>query len=86
MHYVIGVIYAGFYLLLLGKIFGIEPGVANAIAFGVATVAAPWFLMQPGMGLGVFACKAPNPNMHRAYSFSSHFVFGIGLFVGVSIF
>lgn len=85
MHYVIGAIYAGIYLWLLGTVFGIEPTFANAIGFGVATVAAPWFLMQPGMGLGVFARKAPRPNVHRAYSLASHVVFGAGLFVGASI-
>lgn len=50
-----------------------------------ATAVAPWFLMQPGMGLGVLARNAPGPGIVRAHSLSSHIAFGAGLYAGVLI-
>lgn len=72
-HYLIGIGFAG---LLLG-IWGIEwirhPTFLPALLVGIATVAAPILVMQPGMGLGFSAGRA----MH---SLVTHLVFGVGLY------
>jgi hypothetical protein len=52
----------------------------SGLAFGVATVLAPWFILQPGLGLGFFASRAPNPNRTRLLNLLNHAVFGITLY------
>lgn len=49
--------------------------------FGIATVAVPFFTMQPAFGLGIAASKAPNPTAARLTSLGTHTVFGVGLWV-----
>jgi hypothetical protein len=81
-HYAIGIIYAWLYLAIVGVVLSAQPGLYSALIFGVATVAAPWFLMQPGLGMGIMARKAPNPGMKRFMSLTVHCVFGVGLYLG----
>jgi len=52
-----------------------------ALAVGIGTVAAPFFLMQPGMGAGIAASRTPRPNAARLQSLLTHAVFGLGLYV-----
>ncbi len=52
-----------------------------ALAFGVLTVLAPFLVLQPGMGAGLFARNTPKPNNARLKSFVAHLSFGIGLWV-----
>jgi Protein of unknown function (DUF2938) len=85
-HYVVGLVYAAIYLGTLRYVLGWEPHLWTALGFGIVTVAAPWFLMQPGMGLGIMATKAPEPALVRAHSLSSHVAFGFGLYLGFLIF
>ncbi|HKU96360.1 MAG TPA: DUF2938 family protein [Vineibacter sp.] len=47
---------------------------------GVCSVAAPVFLMQPGMGGGIAASKTSSPPVARLRSLITHTVFGIGLY------
>jgi hypothetical protein len=57
-----------------------QPSPGAAIAFGILTVAAPFFVMQPGMGLGIAASKTPKPNVARLRSLATHTIFGLGLY------
>jgi len=82
VHYIIGVVYAWMYLVIVNKILATQPSLINAIIFGVVTVVAPWFIMQPGFGMGIMASSAPNPNIKRLMSLSVHFIFGVALFIG----
>jgi hypothetical protein len=52
---------------------------------GIATVLAPFLLMQPGMGLGVFARRAPHPWKARLHSLLMHAVFGLGLYASARL-
>ncbi|MNC81522.1 hypothetical protein D3C75_1346770 [compost metagenome] len=52
-----------------------------AFVLGLVTVAAPYLIMQPGMGAGVFASKTPKPNAARARSLLAHGVFGVALYL-----
>ena len=81
MHYIIGVVYAGIYLAIVEASTLTQPGLLSAIAFGLATVLAPWLTMQPGLGMGVFARKAPDPWKKRITSLVVHSIFGAALFV-----
>ena len=39
------------------------------------------FILQPAMGLGIAARRAPNPAMARLHSLVAHVVFGLGLYL-----
>jgi hypothetical protein len=80
-HYGIGIIFAALLLTASGREWLRQPTVGPALAVGILTVAAPFFLMQPGMGLGVAASKTPKPNVARLRSLATHVVFGLGLYV-----
>lgn len=79
-HYAIGIIFAALLLMLCGPDWLNRPTLLPALLFGIATVAAPFFIMQPGMGLGIAASKTPNPAIARLRSLAAHTVFGLGLY------
>jgi hypothetical protein len=80
-HYLTGIFYAAAFLLILGLDWARAPTLWPALIFGVVTVVAPFFIMQPGMGAGIAALKTPNPNAARLRSLAAHTVFGVGLFL-----
>ena len=84
-HYVIGIGYAVLLFLLFGETWLFEPTLGPALVLGIATVIAPFFILQPGMGAGVAASKTPNPNAVRLHSVLNHAVFGIGLYLSALI-
>jgi Protein of unknown function (DUF2938) len=43
-------------------------------------VAAPFLLMQPGMGAGIAASRTPRPAAARLHSLVTHGIFGLGLY------
>lgn len=80
-HYLIGIAFA----VLLVSIGGTEwlqhPTPVLALVVGVGTVAAPFLLMQPGMGAGIAASRMPNPWASRLQSLITHTIFGSGLYI-----
>ncbi|MCB1954077.1 MAG: DUF2938 family protein [Rhodocyclaceae bacterium] len=48
----------------------------------MATILVPWFVLQPGLGIGCFARLAPKPAMTRLTNLSMHGIFGLGLCIG----
>ena len=80
-HYVTGIVFAGLSLSVLGLDWARDPTLLPAVLFGIATVSAPFFVMQPGMGLGFAASKTPKPNIARLRSLMAHTAFGFGLFL-----
>jgi hypothetical protein len=79
-HYAIGVLFAALLLAACGEDWARAPTPGPALMTGILTMAAPFFIMQPGMGLGVAASKTPNPNVARLRSLVTHIVFGTGLY------
>jgi hypothetical protein len=79
-HYLTGIVFAGVLLAICGPAWARQPTLAPALAFGMATVAAPFLLMQPGMGAGIAARRAPRPNSARLQSLVTHTAFGLGLY------
>lgn len=79
-HYLIGIAFAGGLLAICGLAWARQPTLAPALAFGIATVAAPFLLMQPGMGAGIAASRTPRPAAARLQSFVTHAIFGLGLY------
>ena len=80
-HYLIGIAYAVLLVALQGPAWLGQPTLPPALVFGVLTVAAPWFVMQPAMGAGVLALKTPTPLKNGLRNLANHAVFGLGLYV-----
>lgn len=80
-HYAVGILYGVIFALIVGPGWIAAPTFLPAWIFAIVTVAAGWFLLQPGMGLGWAASKTPNPAKVRAISLVNHTVFGLGLWL-----
>ena len=65
--------------------FGWEPGMVTALVFSILAVAAPSFIIQPGMGMGIMTRRAPKPCVSRAHYRSSHVFFRLGHYIAVLI-
>lgn len=80
-HYLIGIAYAALLLGMVGQAWLDQPTVGPALLVGIGTVAAPFLLMQPGMGLGIAASRTPRPASVRWNSLATHALFGLGLYL-----
>ncbi len=81
-HYAIGIAYAALYLAIMRLGLGSGPTLISALAFAIALLVAPWFVLQPALGLGFMASRMPHPGAVRAINVSVHTVFGLGLYLG----
>jgi hypothetical protein len=79
-HYLIGVAFAALLTGFWGAAWIHQPTIGPALLVGVGTVAAPFLLMQPGMGTGIAARRTPRPAAARLQSLVTHAVFGLGLY------
>ncbi len=80
-HYIIGIVFAAIFLAFTGMDWLQHPILIPALVFGVVTVCAPFFIMQPAFGLGVAASKTAKPLQARLRSLMNHAVFGLGLYI-----
>jgi hypothetical protein len=80
-HYLIGVGFAALLAWVAGPEWFRAPTLLPALFVGIATVAAPFLVMQPAMGAGVAASRTPNPRAARLQSLATHAIFGLGLYV-----
>lgn len=80
-HYAIGIAFAITFVAVVGDSWFQHPTLTPALLFGVITVAAPFFIMQPLFGLGVAASRSANPALARFRSLMNHVVFGMGLYL-----
>lgn len=80
-HYAVGIAYAGLLVGIAGVEWMGDPSWLPALALGVGTVVAPWFVMQPAMGAGFAASKTPTPLKNCLRSLANHAVFGGGLYL-----
>lgn len=79
-HYAVGILYGVILALIVGDGWFAAPTFLPAWILGIVTVGAGWFLLQPGLGIGVAASKLPNANKVRVLNLVSHTVFALGLF------
>ncbi len=77
----IGITFAIAFVALVGNNWLQRPTLIPAIVFGVVTVLAPFFIMQPSFGFGFAASKMSNPTQARLRSLMNHTAFGIGLYL-----
>lgn len=84
-HYATGIVFALALVLLASPRWLREPTVLPALILGLATVAAPLFVMQPSFGFGLAGSKTPNPAQTRLRSLMNHAVFGLGLYISALV-
>ncbi|MDE1164566.1 MAG: DUF2938 family protein [Pseudomonas sp.] len=80
MHYFTGMVFAGALLLIWGVDWVHAPHFTPALIVGLLTVGLGWFVLQPGMGVGIACSGAPKPNQARLLNVVGHIVFAIGLY------
>ena len=80
-HYMIGIAFATVFVALAGSRWLQHPTLFPAMLFGIVTVLAPFFILQPAFGQGIAASKTPNPNRARGRSLMNHAIFGFGLYL-----
>ena len=79
-HYLIGIAFAALLLAVWGLEWARHPTIGPALIVGIGSVAAPFLLMQPGMGAGIAASRTPRPAAARFQSLVTHGIFGLGLY------
>ena len=79
-HYLIGIAFAAILPGIWGQSWIERPSIGPALVVGIGTVAAPFLLMQPGMGAGIAASRTPRPAAARRQSLVTHAIFGLGLY------
>lgn len=84
-HYLVGCIYAALYLAYVNIAQMGRPTLVSAVLFGLVTILSPWLLMQPALGLGACASKAPRPNLVRVQNLIIHTIFGLALYYSYQV-
>jgi hypothetical protein len=87
-HYMIGITFSVIFVAFTftGSRWLQHPTPIPAFAFGIVTVLAPFFIMQPLMGLGFAASKTSNPTQARLRTLMNHAAFGAGLYLFALLF
>ncbi|KVP74165.1 DUF2938 domain-containing protein [Burkholderia ubonensis] len=84
-HYAIGIAFAGLPVALAGTQWISAPTLLPALAAGIGSVAAPFFVMQPAFGFGIAAARTPQPSVARRRSLVTHLSYGLGLYVAAQV-
>ena len=84
-HYVVGCIYAALYLVYASLAQKGQVTLVSAVVFGLVTILSPWLLMQPALGLGICASKAPRANLVRLQNLIIHTIFGLALYYSYQV-
>lgn len=79
-HYLTGISFAALLPGVWGSAWIRQPTLGPALLVGIGTVAAPFLLMQPGMGAGIAASRTARPSAARLQSLVTHAIFGLGLY------
>lgn len=80
-HYGIGVTFAALLLAIWGLDWAHSPTIIPPLVIGIASVAAPWLVMQPAFGAGIAGSKTPSPTAGRLRNLGTHTVYGLGLYL-----
>lgn len=85
VHYATGIAFAALLAGIAGLQWMHQPTLLPALWLGIATVAAPWLVMQPAMGAGIASSRTPAPAKNRLRSLVNHSVFGLGLYLAAVV-
>lgn len=84
-HYAIGIVLAAIAIARFGVAWVHAPSLSAALAFGLVTVVAPWFVLQPALGLGIASSRTQRPLFNALKSVVTHLVFGSGLYLAARV-
>ena len=84
-HYAIGVGLAVPFLVGWDLLVGGPASPTWAMAYGISTTAASWFLVYPSMGFGVFGMRSPEGLRAPLSSLANHLFYGVGLAFGITL-
>lgn len=84
-HYAIGMTFTALLLGVYGLSWARSPSPWPALLFGVATVVAPLFVLQPALGAGIASSRTASPWFNRLKSLLTHVVFGLGLYLAARL-
>ena len=59
--------------------------IVPALIVGIATIVAPFFILQPRMGAGIAASRTPRPSIARLKSLGTHLAYALGLYLAALI-
>jgi hypothetical protein len=79
-HYAIGIGYGLLLLAFWGQDWVDRPTLLPPMILAWVLLVAPYFMMMPGMGMGIAGSKTPKPNVTRLRSMVGHSVFGLGMY------
>ncbi|MGO4170325.1 DUF2938 domain-containing protein [Novosphingobium sp. YAF33] len=79
-HYIIGIGYGLLLLMFWGSPWIARPTLLPPMIVSWVLLAAPYFIMMPGMGSGIAGSKTHRPNVTRMKSVIGHSVFGFGMY------
>ena len=78
-HYSVGIAFALVLLGICGLEWGSSTTTGPAMVVGLRTIVAPWFVMQPALGLGIAASRSPDPGRSGSGT-SRRTAYGVGLY------
>lgn len=79
-HFAIGIGYGLLLLALWGKVWLESPTPLPPLLLAWVLLLAPYFVMMPGMGMGIAGARTPEPYVTRLKSVMGHSVFGLGMY------
>ena len=85
LHYLIGLAYGFAYVGLMVYGLGRPPSLLNGLVFGTCSVVIPWFILQPGLGIGVMGRMTPKPAIPILNALANRMVYGSALYVGAAL-
>jgi hypothetical protein len=84
-HYSIGVGLALGYVIGWALLIGGPASPVWALAYGVATTVASYFVVYPSMGLGIFGRRSQEGIKSTLSSLANHLFFGVGMALAVAL-
>ena len=81
-HYAIGIGFAFVLLAIWGLDWARSPSIVPPLLVAIATILAPWLVMQPAMGAGVAGSRTADPRATRLRNLATHAAYGVGLYLG----
>lgn len=84
-HYLIGIILAVFYVIGWDALVGGRVSPGWAVAYGVATTVAAYFLLFPSIGLGALGRRSPQGARLPLTSLTNHLFYGLGLAAAIAV-
>ena len=86
LHYLAGVVLAGFYLLLLDWLALGRGNFLMAAGYGLATAAIPLFIMLPSMGYGLLGIGRDRSTFWLRQILAFHLAYGVGIGIAMILF